>query len=101
ADLALHGLNLVNDLADKILQVGDEEGRLDVAERPADVGGQQAHDLLGRRGEAADAQVAADHDDGDVHASHQVGQGVVDMGQLEVAVLQLFVDRSQLFVRRL
>ena len=52
--------------------------RLDVADRPADVRRDQVERLLGQRGEAADAQVAADHDDRDADAGEQVHQVVVD-----------------------
>ena len=51
--------------------------------------------------EAADPQVAADDDDGNLHAADQVDEVAVDAAQLVVARLQLIVDRVQLFVGRL
>ncbi len=79
-------------------QVGDGQVRFDVAHRPAHVGRDQVEDLLRRRREAANPQVAADHDDRDIHADQQIDQVVVHPRQLGIAVPQLVVDRDQLFV---
>ena len=51
--------------------------------------------------EAADAQVAPEHDHRQAHAAQQVAQVVVDRGEVGVVVPQLLVERGQLFVGRL
>src|SRR5262249_22894056 len=76
----------VDDGGDQPGQVLDLEVGLDVADRPAQVGGDEVEELLGGGGEAADAEVAADQDQGDVDPGEQVDQVVVDPGQLGVAV---------------
>ena len=66
-----------------------------------DVAGNQIEELFGPRREPADAEIAADDHDGDVHAAEEIGEVAVDTGQLVVARVQLVVHRVQFFVRAL
>src|SRR3954469_11132259 len=90
--LQLLDFQAVNDFLDQHVQVGDVQVGPDGAEGPADVVRDEVEDLFGQGGQPADAQVAADHDDGDVDAGEQVRQVVVELAQLQVAVAQLLVD---------
>ena len=82
----------------EFFQVGHDPEALDIADRPADVGGAQVENFPGHRRVATNAQVGSQHDDGEVHAAEQVGQIVVQLVQFRVAVLQLLVDGGQLLV---
>src|SRR5262249_17428475 len=53
--LALAWLHRLDDLGDHLLEILDLHRWPQVADRPPDVSGQQAHDLARRLGEAADA----------------------------------------------
>ena len=66
--------------------------------RRPDVRGDQVEDTLRHGGEAADGEVIAEHDDGDIDAGEQVGEVVVDLAELDVAGLQFLVEGGQLLV---
>ena len=80
------------------LQVGEIEGELDGADRPAQVGGDQMEQFFRRRREPPDSHVRPEHDDGHLDAVEQVEEVVVEAVELRVAVVQLVVDGRQLFV---
>lgn len=100
-DLAFPGARRVDHIGQQRLQLGKAEVELDVAERPADVGGDEVEELSRPRCEAPDAEVLPQHDDGHLDAADEVDQIIVELVQLQVAVLQLVIDRSQLLVARL
>ncbi len=69
-----------------------------IAHRPAHVGSQKVEQLLGLRGEPPDAQIAAQHENGDTDGAEEIEQVVVDLLKFGVAALHLLVDRGQFFV---
>jgi hypothetical protein len=73
----------------------------EVADRPADVGGDEGEELHRRRREERDAQLAVEKDGGDGGRRHQVLQVAVGTAQLVDPALQLLVDGHQLLVDRL
>ena len=98
AYLALLRLNGVDHLRDQRLQVGQIEDQLELADGASDVGRQKAQDLTGRRREPADAEIDAHGHHRHVRAAEQVGHVIADPGQFQIPVLELLVDRHQLFV---
>ena len=85
-DLPLAHTHGVDHLGDQPGQVRHIDVRPEVDEGPPHVAGQQVQQFFGQRGETPDAPVAAQHQDGDVDATEQVGEIVVELRQLEVAV---------------
>ena len=75
------------------------ERYLQIADGAADVAGHQMERALRSRIEAVDAQLAVEHDDGDVDRGEEIEQVVVRLRQLLIARLQLLVERDQLLVR--
>ena len=72
--------------------------RPDFAQAPAHIPGQQVQQFFRRRGEAADAQIVADHDHGEIDVGHEIELVVVGLGQFGVAVLQFLVERGEFLV---
>src|SRR5262249_13915301 len=62
ADLAFDRLDMIDYLADDLVQVGHNRIEIDVADRPANVGGQQIHHFSGGSSHTSNAQIPADHD---------------------------------------
>ena len=85
--LVLPGRDGIDHLGHQARQVVHVEVRAEVAERPADVAADQVQDLLGRRGEPPDPQLAIDHHDRQAHALDEVGEIVVEPAELDIAVL--------------
>src|SRR5439155_18477534 len=100
-DFAVQGREAIDHAGDQLGDVGHAEIGFDVADRPADVGGDQVKQLFRPGRVTTDAQVAADHDNGDVDSTEQIDQIIIESSQLGVAVAQLVVDRYQFLVRRL
>ena len=71
---------------------------VDVAERAANIGGNQVKQGRRRGGKAANAEVALQHQNGDVDAAQQVLKVVADAGGLGIAAVELVVDGAELFV---
>src|SRR5262249_6500897 len=72
-DFPLDRLNLVDHFANKGMQVGNDERGLKVDDGTTDVSRQQVHGLFGGGIEATDAQIAADHEHGDIGAGENIG----------------------------
>ena len=91
---ALHGIQ------EQPPQVGQFHLRLKIGYRPPDIGGDQIqHGFHGAR-KAANAQIPPNHHQGYADALQKIGQIPVDLAELHVADLQLFVQRVQFFVGR-
>jgi len=75
-----------HDLQNEGLEILNLDSRIDVQERTSDIAGEQAQGLLGFGREAADGEIASDHDDGNIDAREQIGQVGVD---LAISTLQL------------
>src|SRR2546430_16098013 len=73
---------------------------VDVCQGPADVRGDEAEKFLGLGREAANGEIAADHDHGEIDAGEEVGQIVVDLIDLEIAAAQFVVDGARSEERR-
>jgi hypothetical protein len=72
---------LVNDVAEHHDEVRHDDVRVDVHERPPDVGGDQVQQLAGHRGEAPDAHLGVENHHRDVDAVQQVDEIVVGLGE--------------------
>ena len=73
----------------------------DLAESPPNISGQQVQQFLRGRSEAANAQIVAHHDHGNIDVAQQVKQIVVGRAQLRVAVLHFLVQGSEFLIRGL
>src|SRR5205085_11688060 len=97
----LDGGEVIDDLSDRSVQVGHQDGGTQIRKPPAHVSGDEVKNTLGDGGEAPDGQTIVYHDDGHIDAGQQVDQVIVEVAQFEVAILQFFVEGTQLFVSRL
>jgi len=97
-ELPLEGVKVRDHPQDHGLEIGDFDGGIYVGEKAADIAGNESEKLLGFGSEAADGEVAADHDDGDVDAGEQIDEVVVDLGNIEVSASKFVVYGSQFFV---
>ena len=98
ADVARLPVAALHRIQEQAPQVGQFHLRLQIGDRPADIGGDQVQHRFDRAGKAADAKIAPDHHQGDADALQQIGQVPVDLAEFHVADLQLFVQRVQFFV---
>ena len=73
----------------------------DAAQRAADVGGEKIENLLCRKREAANRQVASEQQNRRVNIDLKIVQIAVQPVQFDIAVGHLFIDGRQLFVGRL
>jgi hypothetical protein len=101
AYLELAGPDVLDRVVEQPMEIRHVDRQVEIAERSADVGVDQVQDRLRARREAADAQVAPEEDDRDQDAVDQVREVVAVLGQLEVAGLELLIDRVELLVARL
>ena len=101
ANLQLLDGDRLDHLDHELGQVGDTDPEPDVGDGPAHVGGDQIEHLLGQGSELPDAQIWAQHHDGQVNTGQQVDEIVVAKAELKVAILELLVDGGQLLVARL
>ena len=65
---------------------------------PPHVRGNDMQDLLGRGGHATDAEVAVEHDDGQVAAAEEIVQVVIGLDELDIAAPEFLIHRGELFV---
>jgi hypothetical protein len=101
ADLALDRCQLVEHRVRVVGELRIVEPAREVADRPADVGGDQVEELDRRRSEERDPQRPVEKERRDRARRHQVLQVGVGSAQLVDLALQLLVDGGQLLVDRL
>ena len=94
-------VNRMTELIDELLEVGQNNRAAQVAEAAPKIGGDEIENPLGGGSEAADGEVAAQHDDGHIDAAEQIGEIVVHLRHFRVAVLQFLVERRQFLIGRL
>src|SRR5215470_13846897 len=97
-EFLFNGPEVGNHLENKCLKLRYVNRWVNVDQRAADVGRNEAEEFLGFRREPANGQVAADNDHGDVDAGEKVHQVVVDLRDLQVAAAKLVVHGGQFFV---
>ena len=97
-DVLLDGDKVIDDFSNLLIEVGDDDGAVQVTQSAANVRGDEVEDLFGHGGEAADGEIRAEHDDGHVDVGEEVGQVVVDLAELGVAILQFLVEGGQFLV---
>ena len=91
----------VHRVHNQLLEIGAVDVRLDVADRPIEIAGNQVEHFLSHGRESTDAQVAGDYHYGDLNTGKEVDEIAVDAAQFFVASVQLFVQGVELFVARL
>ena len=84
-----------------MLEVGGPDGQGDVGDPPPHLGRCESHELRRAPGEAPDATLSVEHQDGDLDRVQEVQDVGVDELQLLVPAVELVVHRGELLVRRL
>ena len=82
-------------------EVHIDQVRSDVAQGPSGIGRSQVEHVRRRCRKPLDAQIRIEEDRGDIGAHQQVGEVVVHGSELVHLLLELLVQRGQLFVHRL
>ena len=95
AFLQLHRLDY---FCDEIFELGQFDRSLDVTDRPSRIRRQQIQKFGGGRRKAPDAHIDAQDNHRHIGAAEEIGKVVGEAAELDVAVLQLLVDRRQLFI---
>ena len=86
------------DAVDEVDEVGEEEFDFEVGDGAADVAGEDVEEFDGFGGEAADAEIVAEHDDGEVDGAEEVDHVIAEFLEFEVTVLEFFVEGDEFFV---
>ena len=72
-----------------------------VVDGPPDIAAGHVQHVLRSRGQSSNMMIPTQNDGRDIHAVHQVHQIIVESVELEIAVVQIIIERGGFFVGRL
>jgi hypothetical protein len=91
-------LQAVNDLGDRLLQIGKGKIGTNIANATAHIRWDDFEELFRQRGEPPNPEIISEHDNGQINAGQKILHVIVQLAELRVAILQFLVQGVEFLV---